>query len=557
MTDPLVYAPNRLRDLAEACGQDFGRLAFDGFGIMLTTAQLEAHAVIGQPGPRMRGEAKFNWLSGGQRAGKTVFGALMHIDAGLYKRGVDVTDRRFWMNYQYGTLAIAPTEQLTLRLWTIGDELSKGSSDAQYDRKVRRSRGGAFLGRVKAGKDDKWPVWRFSNGAKVDFRSSEGYAYRLEGGQWWFVTWDEWASQPDREIHKVRTDVLMGRARDHDAKIMPMAWPKEETEHHLVAVIREIEAGRDRDSVVVYLDAEEAYFTNKKALEVELRSKTPAQILRTIKGRPAGGASKEFKPVVVNNAVRTHLPPRSLPEEGFDYFTSWDLGLNVDSTVGTTWRIPIVGGKRVVSPDWRARVVNIEELPGSESRTIEDIMFAVYANQRTYHSLVAVDATGMGGLMAARGLRDMKPRPLEFKSRSNDRVYGNMRLAAITNALDCMSWGFEPEAPDRPWGLVEMPRVVELLDQLANFDREAKGVADDFVWSFIIGLWYIRRYWAVGQPGVHVPREFDVRGREPENVVVKRRGSFDQRSRLIGGPGSQVRQVYIKDGRRFDPFVRR
>lgn len=555
MTGPVVYSPNRIRELVEACANDFGRFAYDGFGIMLSDQQLEARYTIGDPGPRRPGEFKFNWLSGGQRAGKTVFGFLMHAEAALYKRGLDVTDRRYWHAYQYGTLAIAPTEQLALRLWVIGDEVSKGSNDSQYDRKVRRSRGGAFLDRIKAGKDDKWPVWRFTNGAKTDFRSSEGYAYRLEGGQWWWVTWDEWASQPDREIHKVRTDVLMGRARDHDAKIMPMAWPKEETEHHLISVLREIEAGRDRDSTVVYLEADKAFFTNTTALEVELRAKTPSQILRTIKGRPAGGASKEFKPHVVDHMTRVELPERVMPEEGYDHFDSWDIGLANDSTVGITWRIPIVGGRRVVSPEFKARIVNTIELPGSETRTIEDITWAIMSNQRVYRSQVAVDATGMGGLMAARGLREMNPRPYEFKSRSNDRVYGNMRLASITNALDCVSWGFDEVNPTAPWGLVEMPRIVQLLDQLANFDRDAKNVADDWVWSFIIGLWYIRRWWVVGQPGIHEQHSFDVRGdSEPVVLVRRKRGSYDQRSRLIGGPGSEPpRQVFIRNGTRFDP----
>lgn len=523
-----------MRDLAEACAEDFGRLAYDGFGIMLSDEQVEAYERIGHAGPRGPGEFKFNYLSGGQRAGKTVFGFLAHADACLYKRGQDPTDRRFWQNYQYGTLAIAPTEQLTLRLWVIGDEISKGSNDAQYDRKVRRSRGGAFIGRIKAGKDDKWPIWRWANGSRTDFRSSEGYAYRLEGGQWWFITWDEWMSQPDREIHKVRTDVLMGRARDHDAKIMPMAWPKEETEHHLIAAIREIEAGRDVDSQVVYMAADKAFFTNRTALEVELRTKSAVQILRTIKGRPGGGASKEFKPYVVDNMVKVDLPSKVLPEEGYSYFNSWDLGLSNDSTVGITWRIPIVGGKRIVTPDWKARIVDAEELPGSDTRTLGDITYAISAKRMLYRApVVAVDATGMGGLMAVRDLRDMKPRPMSFVSRSNDRIWGNMRLAAITNALDCLSWGYDENHPDQPWGLVESPRIIELLDQLANFDRDAKGVADDWAWSFIIGLWYIRRYWAIGAPGAHVSRSFDVRGTEEVERVRPRRGSRDQRSRLI------------------------
>lgn len=552
---PLVWTPDKRRILADQCRDDWPRLMYDGFGIMVSELQEDAYRRLGQPGPRdvVAGEHKNNWLSGGQRGGKTVFAAGCHIDAGLYKRGLDNTDGRYWRNYQYGTLAIAPTSELTLRLWAIMDEIAKGSSPAQWDSKVRRARGGAFLGKMAAGKAGDWPIVRFDNGARIDFRSSEGYAFRLEGGQWWFITWDEWASQPDREIRRVLIDVLYGRARDFDAKIMPMAWPKEKTEHHLLSVIRGIQSGRDRDSQVIYLDAGEAPWTNKDALAVEMRDKTDAEIKRTIKGLPAGGAAIEFKKWMIDNAIVPSLPPTAPPEDGFGYFTSWDIGMAHDSTVGTTWRIPIVGGRRIVSPEFKTRIVDVIELPGGPTLSPDFISLNISREQGYYRSETAVDATGLGGVMAVRQLRDMTPRPYEFKSRSNDRLWGNMRLAAITNGLDCFSWA-KPEDPasPEPWGLVEMPEIIDLIDQLLNFDRDATDIADDFVWSLLIGLWYIRRFWVLGQSGAHWPVDFDVRAPQSDGVVVRQRGR--RRSRLISQqPGSAVAPdgvVYIENGRR-------
>lgn len=506
-----IRVPDADRTFVERCADDFGMFAYDGFGILLSTEQLEARERLGRPGPRGPRELKYNYLSGGQRGGKTVEAWLFHSEACLYKVGVDNTSRRFWDNYAYKTLAIAPTNELTLRLYAIADEISKGASDAQYDRRFRRARGGRFLSKFKAGKSGEWPIVRFSNGAFVDFRSSEGWAYRLEGGQWWFITWDEWMSQPDREIHSVLTDVLMGRARDHDSKIVPMAWPKPATEHHLIEVIRGIESGRDRDSQVIYLSAEEAYFTNKAALEVERRVKTDAQWKRTVLGQPAGGAALIFTTELTENMVDRNLPEKTLPEEGYDYFNSFDIGMAHDSTVGLTWRIPIIDGRRIVVPEAKARIVNCIELAGSDSLTLDTISYTVAREQQLYHAQTAVDATGMGGVAAIRQFREMRPPPLAFSSRANDRIHGNMRLAAVTNGLDCLSWGRQ-DGVDGAWGLVEAPLIQKLNDQLANFDPDEKDQADDWVWAFLIGLWYIRRWWAVGEPGAHKPRPFDVRG---------------------------------------------
>ncbi len=520
-------------NLVERAAEDFGVFAYDGFGVMLSDEQLEARALLGKPGPRHEGEFKVNWLSGGQRSGKTVLAALCHAEAGLYKSGLDNSDGLYWRNYQYGTLAIAPTEELTLRLWAIMDELSKGANDAQFDRYARRSRGGKFLNKMQAGKTGRWPIVRFTNNSRVDFRSSEGWAIRLEGGQWWFVTWDEWASQPDREIPKVLRDVLYGRARDHDAKIMPMAWPKPETERHLIEVVRSIETGRDRDSQVIYLSAEAAYFTNRKALAVERRQKDESQWKRTVLGQPAGGSNVEFPTFVIDRAINDDLPKTpALAEEGYDYFASWDLGMAHDSTVGLVWRIPIVDGKRRVMPDAKARIVNWIEVPGGEQTTLDEIAFKIASTQQLYRAQTAVDASAMGGIAAFRELRDLNPSPYAFVSRSNHRIYGNMRLAAITNGLDMLTWGRPEEgAPEGTWGNVEMPRIQKLIDQLGYFDRDDKDVPDDWVWSFLIGLWYIRRWWTVGDPHAYQPREFDVRVPRAIRNPARKRG----RSRLVGG----------------------
>lgn len=524
MSPVTVYAPNETRRLQErlAPPERFGAFAYDGFGVYLDDQQLDTLLAHGDPGPRLLNEKKDTYISGGQRSGKTVLLALGHAKANLYKTGVDNTDERFWKNYLYKTLALAPSTDLTLRLWQVMDELSKGASDAQYDKRARGARGAPFASYMKAGKAGPWPVVTYSNGARTDFRSTEGWATRLEGDQWWWITWDEWMSQPDREIEFVHRDVLYGRARDHDAKIVLAAWPKQATERHLLTVVRSVESGYNQDAQIRYLDASKAYFSNAEALKVERRKKDAATWSRTVQGVPAGGSSVEFKRNVIENMVRDDLPESELREPGFLYLSSWDIGLSHDSTVGLSWRIPIVAGRGIVTPAHKARYVHTTELRPSETLTLDTLAFNIRLEQQVYGSLTAVDASGLGGVAAFRQLRDMTPPPLSFVSRSNDRLHGNMRLAAITNALDMLSWGRpndDDEANRVAWGLIEGPRIVRLLDQLANFDREAKDVPDDWVWAFLIGLWYIRRFWVVGNPNAHSTVALPFR-REPRTFAT-------------------------------------
>jgi hypothetical protein len=526
-----------LGDMLSRCRDDFPAFCYDGWGVMLSDGQLEADAEMGPLGPRPNGRApKIHFISGGQRGGKTVYLGLKHADANVYKRGVDNTDPRFWRNYLYKTLAIAPSVELVLKLYVVMDELSKGASDAQWDRRARRSRGGRLIGMMRAGKQDKWPTVFYrlpgmDETAQTDFRTSEGRATRLEGGQWWGVTWDEWATQPPHEIGYVLTEVLLGRSRDHDAKIWPAAWPKAESEHHLIAVEREIETGTgDVPKAITYLSSESAYFTNRQALETERLMKDEVTYKRTVLGRPGGGSAIEFKPDVVANMVRRRdpetgnpglrhpaLPDSDLPDGSWRYFCSWDIGLAHDETVGIAWAIPRVG----VTPESKARIKEVRILPSGETQTLDRIVHEMRTMQLTFggRADVALDASGLGGVAAARQLGSvLRPPPIEFKSTGNHRIYGNMRLAAITNALEMLSWHRDPARPDKPWGLVEAPDVKELTDQMAYFDRDAKNQPDDRVWAFIIGCWYIRRYWVVGD-ALHRQAAFDSRIIRPDRVA--------------------------------------
>lgn len=528
-SDPLTISKSRIATIAERVANDFGAFAFDGLGIMLSDEQLQAHHDMRGFGPRVsHDEPKFHFISGGTRGGKTVLLCAGHTDTVLYKRGLDTAQRLYWRNYQYKTLACAPTTELTLKLWQVFDEVSKGTSDAQWDRDARRSRGGAFLSLFRAGKMDQWPVVRFENGGRVDFRSTEGYAYRLEGDKWWFFSWDEWASQPDREIQFIKDDVLLSRSRDHDAKIAPAAWPKAATERHLIEQIRRVEKGAT-DTAIHYISSERAFFTNQASLEVERGAKTKASWQRTVLGQPAGGASVEFKADVVENALDRSLPHPRIPNErdliDFRTFSAWDVGLAHDSTVGGTFLVPKVG----VTVHTPAILANTVEIRGGDELTLDHIAFAIRREQEVYGSRSAVDSSGLGGVAAFRQLRDLRPTPLSFVAKSNHRIYGNMRLAAITNGIDMLTWGrpagTETEPDDgRPWGLIRIPYVIELIDQLANFDRDAKNVPDDWVWMFLIGLWYIRRYWVVGKPPHQVVR-FDPRRSAP----IARRKAYSLR----------------------------
>lgn len=532
-----VHKPNPLRRLAEQCEDDFGRFCYEGFGVLLDDQQLEARAAMGPLGPRLnRMEPKYTFLSGGQRGGKTVYLALAHFDACLYKRGVRRANRQFWDNYLYKTLALAPSTEATMKMWSAMDMLQKHASDAQWDRHADRPRKAAFLHLIRIGKHERWPAAFFRNGSIVNFRSSEGYAVRLEGDQWWGVTWDEWASQPDREIGFVKSEVLLGRARDHDAKIWLAAWPKKTTERHLMKVIREIEEGTERDAQVVYINAERSYFTNQDALDVEKRTKGEAEYKRTVLGEPAGGSGVEFPWDVLTNMFRKDLTLGLIPDDQdfarYRYFTSWDLGAAWDATVGVTWQLPRIG----VDSRNKARIVNFDLIPGAEGLTIDTITSRIAANQRLYRSDVAVDASSMGGVLTIRQLRGMKPPPMAFVARGNDRRHGNLRMAIIANGLEQLTWG-RPTAeeeqgwrpvPDEPnrqrrwesgtwierpapvWGHVESPMIPVLQDQLSYFDREEKDLEDDAVMAFLIGLWYIRLHW-LASASQRAPMMFDQR----------------------------------------------
>jgi hypothetical protein len=405
------------------------------------------------PGPRGRGEFEVQLAVGRPARRQDRDRRRDARRRGLYKRGVDNTDRCTGRTTSTGRwrsprrrpdpAAVADRRRgqqglprRAVRHEGAGDRAAARSSAASPPARIPRATGSG----------------RFSNGARTDFRSSEGGAYRLEGGQWWWITWDEWASQPDREIHTIKSDVLLGRARDHDAKIMPMAWPKPETEHHLIASsatsrrARPEQQGRlpRRDNARGRTRTRSRSSSRRRARP---RSSGRSRAARRRRRRSSSSRDgrrqpRQQEPAAAGAPDRGGL--RLLLELGPRPRQRRDGRLRRSgsrSSAASGSSAPVQGPDR--QPDG---------LPGSDTRDLDDITMAISAQQALYHSHGAVDATGMGGLMAVRQLRDLQPAALEFKSRSNDRIHGNMRLAAITNALDCVSWG-RPEDPE-----LDLPR---------------------------------------------------------------------------------------------------
>ena len=64
-------------------------------------------------------------------------------------------------------------------------------------------------------------------------------------------------------------------------------------------------------------------------------------------------------------------------------------------------------------------------------------------------------------------------------------------------------------------------------------DWYGKDIADDWAWAFMIGCWYIRRFYAVGEATWSAPVDFDLR-RAHSTTVRERPGR--PRARIIEGP---------------------
>ena len=543
--------PKSVQDWIADGKQDFARWAFNGLGILYHPKQIElAQAIIAR-------EAKYYDLDWANRAGKTTIVMGVHMHQLWYKLWLGTSTYDEWVKADYATLHTAPLNELAGRAHFAVSEITKGVSPAQRDLETGLFRPAPLASLYAAVKERDITgadhmVVKCATGAKIDFRSTEGKATRVEGGAWWLFSWDEWpATEGDPE--EIRTVMLRleNRAADNDAPIILTGTRTPETEHIAKEFAEKVDDPEDVDWWGNHAARSENPAHNKAALARAMRTMDPEDLARTVLGIEGGVKNRLIPTFLVSNLFDSALPRFTAPVPGdgygkqevvspWVYLHLWDLAIAAAENVGITLRLP---SNWLVSAATPAIGVKLTIIPGSRTLTSAEIIHTIEETFLPYGGRIVCDTTDAHGINIYRELRKAGYPVEDFTF--NERVGGRIKSRssairgpdlsmirkdrAINAALKLLGdgLGFELNKVGRPildadavakldlskpFGALRLPASWQKVrDQLALLRPDNERQRKDAAMAFLMGADVIdRRRLNSVKPAVAKPGSFAV-----------------------------------------------
>jgi hypothetical protein len=408
-----IELPSRVKRWVSAGRSDLGLFAYEGLGIKLHDAQLEAAEAV------LRREAQFYDLWWAYRAGKTTLLCIIHLHHIFYKIGIEAPGSDYemekWQAEGFRTLHCAPLGELAGRAWVALGDIISGTSKAQRDENDKRREAplsSMFFTsreRIEGGADRMF--LRCLTGGVTDFRSTEGKAARLESGAWRLITWDEWPVTENTDDIRYILDVrLANRAADYDAPIVLTGTITPETEHIAKEFITKAEDPSNTDWWGCGAARDLNPSASSKAIERAKRNMDEEDYLRGVMGLPGGTKGRALPSWAVDNAFRADLPRWQPPDKTVDehgkpiwqYVHVWDLAISNADNVGIVARAP---ADWQISASRPAVGVAMKVIPGSRTLIDREIVHAIEETYLPYGGIIVVDETDAHGKNVMRELR--------------------------------------------------------------------------------------------------------------------------------------------------------
>lgn len=476
--DALATLPKRHRVWLEAF--DIELWAYYGWGVILTSAQLEhLNDVIKWPPGSIH---VWRWAN---RTGKTTGLDLLYGFVAWHKWRYENASLESWLAYRYQVLHAAPLGELAGKAWKLFEDLIAGSAMQQRDPINQRQRPALLAPFFNATKevdatDVDRPVVTLANGSKIDFRSTQGKAARIESDAWWLIGWDEFARQlPTDDIPIIFDQSMLPRSSDFMAPVILAGTDTVEADH-VYQELEELAAKNPADWNFTAQARTTNFSQSAESIARQRRLSIDQSIAsRSLDGTSGGGHGSMYPGFLLRNAFTTALPETTAPPAATDeeawkrlgasgrvFATSFDHAISRDDSVLMTVEVP--WPPHTISPSNPVLGSHIEIVRGSRTLTGDELHSYLAREVRTYRSTVAIiDSTGEGGLMVYRKAREaglpavdcnLQGRAAKWVTNKEFALQGLQRLLSAGLPVSADE-GFIDEwpEPEGPFGLLRFP----------------------------------------------------------------------------------------------------
>ena len=414
--------------------------------------------------------AYINVLVPGNRWGKSTVIAMRHIWHCMFKVGGQPSGKHTWATMPYETISAAYSADQAMIVYNEALRLLKHPAIAPFVTRVRTT---------------PFPSIRFYNGAVFHCRSAHDGRKYLDGHAYRYVSIDE-AGWIDDLKHLMNQVILMRLAGGGMVDLI--GTPKGFGDLYWYA-------NRGLRGVDGYYTQRGSIFDNPflpaediKRRDELLQHSDPRLRQQVIYGDFVSSEGMAFTQDQLDNAFDPDLPAHADYVEGHTYAQGWDLGRKTDFTVGITLD--------VTSRPYR--VVDFVRLNKVPWETIYDL---IKSKAKDYHvRMPAIDASGPMGDVVEEELtkRGVFVDPVRISSGEKKTNLVNTLQSALDygrQQIGERDWLDEAgilhkipdlEPPGGDWGLLRLPAIPALLDEMGRYQMEDRNLVQDCVMALAI-----------------------------------------------------------------------
>lgn len=455
---------------------------------------------------------RINILRPGNRFGKTVSAAVKHIWHCMCKPKLDgkvlTTDE--WYRVEYNTLNFGPTYELGRGALLIARDLVEGNL-LLPDGKTNNSMLKGWAITEDRADANQMPSITFKTGSKMLGRSMSEMGAAFKMRKLAYISGDECADVP--ELWTFTNNTLLMRVVDFDGSIDLVGTPQPEG----IDYMRMIEmAEEDMRRPTWGLDG--IYYTQRGSIyenpylpvsaiqEIE-RIADPVMKQQIINGEYVEVGDKYFGYERIQNAIE-EIEQIDAGIPGRKYITAVDFagGESVwaDYTVIETIDYTEEPYKLVSFKRFKGGDISIP----MQYKLVEETV-------KAFGSKLIIDSSALGGKNAMAFLSHLNPVSAEFGPTRNSTLKAEM-LATTKIAFDGgQSKKFRRDRElvegnwiDRNpnWGLIKIPNIPALINELTNYKVEDAKIRTDCVMTLIMAIHWIE----MRRPKLQVKRAVDV-----------------------------------------------
>jgi len=414
-----------------------------------------------------------NVLVPGNRWGKSTVIAMRHIWHNVFKVGLPLMSPEAWLRADYQTMSTAMSADQA-------EIVFREAKNLLNDPKTRPL--------VASIRTTPFPQIRFYNGAIMHCRSSHDDARYIDGHQYRFLSVDEagWISELKRFMNNVYIMRLAG-----GGMIDLIGTPKGYGDLYFYY-------SRGERKVKHYYSQRGSIYDNPflSREDVEMRdqllaSGNPKLREQVLYGSFVDFAGLAFTQDQMHNAFREDLRESKPYIKGHKYVTAWDLGRQNDFTVGITLDY--------TERPWR--LVKYERL---NKVAWESIYSMIERTRQEYHCRWAtIDGTGPGGDVIEE---EMSKRGIPIDSVKTNT--SGLKVELINGLQTALDEGREvvgeyetvdesgmvhkhpqmEEAREGNWGILRMPPIVQLMDEMGMYKLDDKKLVQDSVFALALAV---------------------------------------------------------------------